>query len=769
MFAVVGGEALGDRMDWPNDSPYCAGYPDDCPSFDTFAAACLTLFQLLIGANWSPVMLQAVSATESWSVAIFFVAFVVVGHVIILQLLAALILEIYSLETERALQEDARTREGLGLLFSPDSDAAPALTGEAAQRSADMQIVLSAGVRRIFSKYDTDRSGAIDVAELGMLLADLGEKFDEKELDALMDELDSDGSREVEYEEFLRWWQLHGVRKVFAKFDADCSGKIDVAELRPVLSQLGLELRPEEISTAMELLDKDGDGAIGVDEFVSWFDDFDVEREFRRFDTDHSGSISRHELRELTASLGMALSRKELGVAFERLDRDKSGLVTFDEFLPWWKEVKSRKQTSKFMIAGKTTQWEDSLFLDRADEKRQALKEQRRKLLAAIADDIDAGTELTRAYLLEAYSDPDANGCFGARRAVTRSHSAHQDNGIGSQPVERGSHAEIARQLRSGKVHHALAAVNAPSAAPSDFTRRRFTTLRLAWRLRSRPMAAAPRIAPFAEPAASTGGKRWWHKASASVRVAKRLERRRSSATSTDPPPAPPAPAPPDAVKIPDAEEVADPEAAASPQQDGSPAAADNLQLPAARTFARSSSSLRAFQSRSDTVSSMRAILTRGDSGRLPVGRLEPPARLERVSTAPALSSRLSSSEKTFDGGKSLRGFDGVHANARRPLKLTHSARPLQRWASMETLPVAPMEATSMLDPNVLELVSRRIARAHYRRLMDVDNTAEAAAKVWGGASARLDDPNYKTTADKLHTVHDGARQRVQFDERHSK
>jgi hypothetical protein len=139
------------------------------------------------------------------------------------------------------------------------------------------------------------------------------------------------------------------------------------------------------------------------------------------------------------------------------------------------------------------------------------------------------------------------------------------------------------------------------------------------------------------------------------------------------------------------------------------------------------------------------------------------------VSTAPALSSRLSSSEKTFDGGKSLRGFDGVHANARRPLKLTHSARPLQRWASMETLPVAPMEATSMLDPNVLELVSRRIARAHYRRSMDVDNTAEAAAKVWGGASARLDDPNYKTTADKLHTVHDGARQRVQFDERHSK
>ena len=61
-------------------------------------------------------------------------------------------------------------------------------------------------LKQEFDAYDEDRSGYIDVKELKGLLEKLGEELGEEELDQAFRELDSDGSGEIEFFEFVEWF-----------------------------------------------------------------------------------------------------------------------------------------------------------------------------------------------------------------------------------------------------------------------------------------------------------------------------------------------------------------------------------------------------------------------------------------------------------------------------------------------------------------------------------------------------------------------------------
>merc|ERR1712217_1742 len=61
-------------------------------------------------------------------------------------------------------------------------------------------------LKQEFDAYDEDRSGYIDVKELKGLLEKLGEELSDEELDQAFRELDSDGSGEIEFFEFVEWF-----------------------------------------------------------------------------------------------------------------------------------------------------------------------------------------------------------------------------------------------------------------------------------------------------------------------------------------------------------------------------------------------------------------------------------------------------------------------------------------------------------------------------------------------------------------------------------
>ena len=98
-------------------------------------------------------------------------------------------------------------------------------------------------VARTFALYDRDDSGGIDVAELRDALAALGLAADSSQAQALLARYDTDRSGTLELDEFrslidqLRAFQdARGgaddiVARAFRRFDSDGSGSIDVEEL----------------------------------------------------------------------------------------------------------------------------------------------------------------------------------------------------------------------------------------------------------------------------------------------------------------------------------------------------------------------------------------------------------------------------------------------------------------------------------------------------------------------------------------------------------
>jgi Ca2+-binding EF-hand superfamily protein len=329
-YLVVGCEAFAGKTLYSSEARSACG--NFCPSFDSPLIGAITLLQLVLASNWAELIYLLRGDGGLFLTWLYLISFVLVTNAIMLPLLSALILEIYSMETDKMVARTSSENQ-LATLFPQD-----ALTRNAGGVGRDKYVVvLSNGVRALFEKYDKDRSGSISALELGHLLADLGERLKTEELKAILDTLDVDSNGQIAFGEFLTWWQRFGLEKCFNRFDTDNSGTIDAAELGELMTEVGSPMYDDELDDALRELDKDGSGAIGFDEYASWFGDYDVRKVFAAFDEDSSGLISHAELEQILAHMGFELSQEELKIALQRLDQDFDGGVNFEEFLPWWK------------------------------------------------------------------------------------------------------------------------------------------------------------------------------------------------------------------------------------------------------------------------------------------------------------------------------------------------------------------------------------------------------------------------------------------------
>ena len=100
------------------------------------------------------------------------------------------------------------------------------------------------------------RSGGISTAELGALVKSIGATdIGKKQLARIVKRLDEDKSGEVSFDEFIGWWRDFGLKRAFAKCDADSSGFLGLNEFRALLCDIGLNLPPAEVSEAIATID----------------------------------------------------------------------------------------------------------------------------------------------------------------------------------------------------------------------------------------------------------------------------------------------------------------------------------------------------------------------------------------------------------------------------------------------------------------------------------------------------------------------------------
>jgi len=123
--------------------------------------------------------------------------------------------------------------------------------------------------------------------------------------------------------------------KVFQSIDKDGDGRVNIHELQEACQLVGLT-NPEDTQEIMRRCDMDSNGYMDFTEFCiaafnwdKYISPTNIERLFRMYDQDSSGTINIHEINSF---LGLAITQEDKDF-FEEADKDKNGEIDRMEFV----------------------------------------------------------------------------------------------------------------------------------------------------------------------------------------------------------------------------------------------------------------------------------------------------------------------------------------------------------------------------------------------------------------------------------------------------
>jgi len=134
-------------------------------------------------------------------------------------------------------------------------------------------------LRKAFDSFDTENSGCITVDTVSTILRMMGLKVSEKALQEIVDEVDEDGSGELEFEEFCilsakflieedEESLKEELKEAFRIYDKEGNGYITTQVLKEILKELDSRLSEEDILGIVDEVDEDGSGTLDFDEFM---------------------------------------------------------------------------------------------------------------------------------------------------------------------------------------------------------------------------------------------------------------------------------------------------------------------------------------------------------------------------------------------------------------------------------------------------------------------------------------------------------------------
>ncbi|CDU24461.1 probable CDC31-spindle pole body component, centrin [Sporisorium scitamineum] len=132
-------------------------------------------------------------------------------------------------------------------------------------------------IKEAFELFDTDKDGAIDYHELKVAMRALGFDLKKAEVLKLLRDHDKTNSGLLEWDDFNKIMSekiasrdpMEEIRKAFALFDDDGTGKISLRNLKRVAKELGETLDDDELQAMIDEFDLDQDGEISQNEFIS--------------------------------------------------------------------------------------------------------------------------------------------------------------------------------------------------------------------------------------------------------------------------------------------------------------------------------------------------------------------------------------------------------------------------------------------------------------------------------------------------------------------
>ncbi|KAK1301760.1 putative calcium-binding protein CML13 [Acorus calamus] len=131
-------------------------------------------------------------------------------------------------------------------------------------------------IKEAFELFDTDGSGTIDAKELNVAMRALGFEMTDEQINQMIADVDKDGSGAIEFDEFVHMMTSkigerdtkEELTKAFHIIDYDRNGKISPVDIERIAKELGENLTLGEIKEMIEDADRDGDGEVGLEEFM---------------------------------------------------------------------------------------------------------------------------------------------------------------------------------------------------------------------------------------------------------------------------------------------------------------------------------------------------------------------------------------------------------------------------------------------------------------------------------------------------------------------
>ncbi|CAJ1059144.1 caltractin [Xyrichtys novacula] len=132
-------------------------------------------------------------------------------------------------------------------------------------------------IKEAFDLFDTDGTGTIDVKELKVAMRALGFEPKKEEIKQMIADIDKEGSGTIEFSTFFNMMApkmaekdyKEEILKAFRLFDDDCTGKISFKNLKRVAKELGENLTDVELQEMIDEADRDGDGEVDEQEFLT--------------------------------------------------------------------------------------------------------------------------------------------------------------------------------------------------------------------------------------------------------------------------------------------------------------------------------------------------------------------------------------------------------------------------------------------------------------------------------------------------------------------
>ena len=131
-------------------------------------------------------------------------------------------------------------------------------------------------LQEMFNKYAGDK-GALDEESLHLLIKEKLELYiQKKQIIALMKKIDTDGSGEIEFDEFIEFMRSlnredemdeDALKEVFKLFDRNEKGYLTPESVYHIFLALGEKIKLEDITTILKENDIDGDGNLNFEDF----------------------------------------------------------------------------------------------------------------------------------------------------------------------------------------------------------------------------------------------------------------------------------------------------------------------------------------------------------------------------------------------------------------------------------------------------------------------------------------------------------------------